>query len=179
MMIEDIEPDRFELVANWLFARDVYPQATKEVKKVADISPLELAKCWTLAERFLMPKLQNHVMSILCNLLECDGRKGRPYCWEDEGWEDFLHYAYREDVVQENNLMKLALNATMRDARLLLEEFQELAAASRGEAFDKIKQNIPDRMMADVARGLFILVGDFSWTEIYCLVGLNDYLVEE
>lgn len=57
MRIEDIESSVFGLLIHWVYTHDL-----KGKVLVGAPSMLTLAKLWTLAERFLMPRLQNAVV---------------------------------------------------------------------------------------------------------------------
>lgn len=57
MILEDVECGVFGLLVNWLYTRKV-EDAEEPYVKVA-----ELAKLWTLAQRFFMPALQNDALT--------------------------------------------------------------------------------------------------------------------
>ncbi|KAG4429675.1 hypothetical protein IFR05_014846 [Cadophora sp. M221] len=80
MNLSDFDSDIFGILVEWFYTQkiDIDP-------KDSDENVLFLAKFWMLAQRFVMPSLQNNIMDGLQPLIECT---------EGEGLRGFLHYVY-------------------------------------------------------------------------------------
>ncbi|KAE9376554.1 hypothetical protein N431DRAFT_288501, partial [Stipitochalara longipes BDJ] len=64
MILEDIEPSIFGLFLCWLYSGDIAQRKVGEKEEeTLNQTPVQLAKLWILAERFMMPKLQNSVIN--------------------------------------------------------------------------------------------------------------------
>ncbi|KAH9210161.1 hypothetical protein DL95DRAFT_466063 [Leptodontidium sp. 2 PMI_412] len=73
MMLDDIDPVIFGSFVHWLYHRKV--EAAIDI----NLSPEMLVKFWVMAERFLLPTLQNQIMD---RLFEALGASGSEYSVE-------------------------------------------------------------------------------------------------
>jgi hypothetical protein len=76
MTLKDVDSRVFGLMVHWMYRDEVYVEEEKEdQEKLGDTTVLDtsiiltLADLWILADRFLMPILQNKTMDKLCYLL--------------------------------------------------------------------------------------------------------------
>ena len=58
MTLEDVDGNTFGLFVNWLYTQKVCHPGSKPEK----LEVMEMAMLWTLAGRFMIPKLQNQIM---------------------------------------------------------------------------------------------------------------------
>ena len=60
MKLDDVDAKLFGIFTNWLYTQDLMNGDGNYLSDIAD-----LAKLWILAQRFLMPRMQNQVMRVL------------------------------------------------------------------------------------------------------------------
>lgn len=171
MDLDDVEPDVFELVVNWLYTQDI------TLASATNPTLPQLAQCWTLADRFLIPDLQNHAMTRIWSRVE-SRKPDIPF----QEWQSFLKYVYRDEVVGDNPLMKLGLNEVLRALQRQLERVERAGNlnndAEKEKVFSPIQRITPSRMWPEVSKCLFKLIGKDDWHEHKSLGPLASYLVD-
>lgn len=96
MVIEDIEAPAFGLLVHWLYTRKL-----KKGEGEDDPGLLLLAKVWALAERFIMPRLQNFVLDQF--------RSGLDHLEEITILQSLASFAYGKDLAKNNPIRKLTI----------------------------------------------------------------------
>jgi BTB/POZ domain len=126
MKLPDVDVENFGLFVQW-----VYNQQIDLDPKERDANILPLAKLWTLAERFLITKLQNKIMDKLRVLVEFA---------ESQNLKDFLHYAYESK--QKSPLKRLAVD--------------RMAWTTTAQALSTwiLDEHLPEGMLVDIVMSL-------------------------
>lgn len=65
MKLDDVDAKTFGIFTNWLYTQDLMDGSGEYLIDIADLSQL-----WILAQRFLMPRMQNQVMRVLHSALK-------------------------------------------------------------------------------------------------------------
>lgn len=96
MTIEDIESSAFGLLVHW-----IYTQSLKQDQGNDSPSVVLLAKVWSLAERFIMPRLQNVAIDQF--------RLGLDRVADLIIFERLATFAYGKDLAKDNPIRKLTV----------------------------------------------------------------------
>jgi hypothetical protein len=116
MTIEDADSEAVKLVIGWIYTKEI-GEKRLGVKGVPNI--VLLAKVWTLAQRFLMPALQNEAMKMIY-VTACGGPE-----WTIDMFRAFLTFAYAHED-GDNALARFGLQMTLHFMHLFY--FEELIA---------------------------------------------------
>jgi hypothetical protein len=154
MRLEDVKSDIFGMMVHWLYTQeieeqedmvqsasttitgDAKPKSDRNAKYTDGVLPVKL---WILAERFLMPALQNYIVSLLPKL-----------AWwkEDDGVDDengnrikiFTLYTY-ESNTGPTILRRLAVEIVV-------------SKVINAETFGKWFRDLPPELMADLMEAM-------------------------
>lgn len=113
MPLEDVDPAVFGLLVHWVYHQkfDLPRVEGKEGKFSADYE--KLAELWILAQRTLMPALQNHVVDVILDSL-----------WRQDLW-DGSNFGRLMELVGENDptspLSRLAINTMVYSSDLFFD----------------------------------------------------------
>ncbi|KAE8445846.1 hypothetical protein EG329_012769 [Mollisiaceae sp. DMI_Dod_QoI] len=88
MTFDDVEGDIFGMPVNWIYLKEIVRGDEKRV------TYLNLAKLWSLGERFIMPQLQNAVMDMFTGYDDPSNEHEPARTYEDEGREKFIEAVY-------------------------------------------------------------------------------------
>ena len=124
MTLPDVDLDSFGLLVHWLYTQQIDIDS-----KDGGANVLPMAKLWTLAERFLITKLQNKIMDKLRVLVEFA---------EKQNLKDFLHYAY--EAKEKSPLKQLAAD--------------RMAWKTTQQALGAWIDHLPDGMLVDIVMSL-------------------------
>jgi hypothetical protein len=103
MILEDIEPSIFGLFICWLYSGYVaLRKAGLKGEETLTQTPVQLAKLWVIAERFMLPKLQNRVIDEIFRAIEVMSRDIESFQLTGETpaalMEPFIQFAYTSDA---------------------------------------------------------------------------------
>ena len=76
-VLEDTTEAAFCLFSEWVYTRNVYWDGKIQDDPISSILP----RVWVLAEKFLVPKLQNRVMDLIEKVRKKRGTLGRTISW--------------------------------------------------------------------------------------------------
>jgi hypothetical protein len=129
MTLEDIEPHNFGIFNNWLYTQKVENEDGNRLKLI------ELAKFWSLAQRFIIFDLAERLLKDMeANFASSDPLTGSTL-------KDFQHYAYLVAEDQEDSpLRKLAIKKTLSEINMY--------------NIDKIIGDFPEGMLVDFTKAL-------------------------
>ncbi len=114
MVLEDVDPQVFGILANWLYSEEVCDAEKNTPDLVA------CAKLWVLADKFLIIKLQNDAMSQIWDILE--SARGSD---EVTGFGEFCRIA-AETKPEDNPLLRITINMLSSHKRCFDEWLDEL-----------------------------------------------------
>jgi hypothetical protein len=144
MTLEDVDGNTFGLFVNWLYTQKVC-HAGSEPKK---LEVMEMAMLWTLAGRFIIPKLQNQSMlDLQCAMGDGDWNKS------------LLVYKYAYEVEEATKLKVAAV-----------QDLLEYIGNAEYEKIGNHVQDIPHNMLVDFTKILLkkweYRPGNFEFEEL-------------
>lgn len=148
MRMVDVEAKTFGLLVHWMYEH--------EIEGGKDVGILQLAKLWTLADRCVIPKLQNEAMDLIYALIS--SKDERP---NNADVEKFLHFAYLSNV--DTPLKRLAAHRF---------------AYSNEKSLRCWAPRLPDGMMADIALLLISYNMSVDIEHRFRVSKVGEYLVE-
>jgi hypothetical protein len=129
MTLEDIDPHIFGIFNNWLYTQKLEMEDGKRLKLI------ELAKFWSLAQRFMIFDLMERLLK------DMDGSFASSDPLTGSTLKDFQHYAYLVAEDQEDSpLRKLAIKKTLCEINMY--------------NIDSIIGDFPEGMLVDFAKAL-------------------------
>jgi hypothetical protein len=139
MELDDVDPEVFGILANWLYTQEV----SDAEKKTPDL--VTYAKLWVLGECFLMRKLQNDAMKqVYAVLSSARGKSG-----EAIKFGEFCRIAAFTKP-EDNPLFKIAINMLSSDKT----------------TFDKYADEIPCSILLPVSKNLMLCRENLRWSNM-------------
>jgi len=122
--LDDVEPRVFGLLVDWVHSQYLRDECGATL--------MELARLWTLGERFIMPRLQNAAMKDLCWALAMA---------KSEDILEYANYVYEISAIEDTMLKRVAVG------RVAFRELKEVEGLLEG---------IPKEMHIQVTKALYI-----------------------
>jgi len=160
MKLDDVDPEVFAILVNWIYYRVV----TNAEKKTPDL--VTCAKLWILGDRFLMRKMQNDAMSQIWDVLS-SARGSWGGFTELNEFGEFCRIA-AETKSEDNPLLKIAINML----------------SSSKKIFDTWVDEIPNSILVPVSKNLMLCRENLVWEADVLPLGAvwveeGEYLVKE
>jgi BTB/POZ domain-containing protein len=137
MELDDVDPQVFGILANWLYSQDV----SDAEKKTPDL--VACAELWVLGDRFLMRKLQNDTIKQIYAILNSAHSRGVPI-----KFGEFCRIA-ADTKPEDNPLFKIAVNML----------------SSNKKTFDKCADEIPYSILLPVSKNLMLCRETVRWSQ--------------